>query len=139
MASQSYRRIAVELGSWRISKILIIDNTAVFLARISLVAPWRKQIYSRFTSAKQLEYEWCDVAPTLVAYFYIFLTYFYLGCTRPAYDDSATYTPVVMAFAFLIGLRVRQIFMTPTGSGIDTNFVACTWDAQLLTTDNPDL
>lgn len=76
---------------------------------------------------------------TFVAYLCAFLAYLYLEFTKPAYNDGGTYTPVAMAFAFLIGLQVCQIFMTPIGSGVDTIFVAAAWDPQVLMTDHPDL
>jgi len=72
----------------------------------------------------------CLVGPVLtmgsvfVAYLCALLAYLYLEFTDPAYNDGRTFTPVVMAFAFLIGLQVCQIFMTPIASGIDTIFVA---------------
>jgi len=43
-----------------------------------------------------------------------------------------------MAFSFLIGLQVCQIFMTPIGSGVDTIFVAAAWDPDVLARDHPD-
>jgi len=43
-----------------------------------------------------------------------------------------------MAFSFLIGLQVCQIFMTPIGSGVDTIFVAAAWDPDVLMRDHPD-
>ena len=68
---------------------------------------------------------------TFVAYLCTLLAYLYLQFTKPAYNSTGGYTPVVMAFAFLIGLQVCQIFMTPIGSGVDTIFVAAAWDPQV--------
>ena len=76
---------------------------------------------------------------TFVAYLCTFLAYLYLEFTKPGYNSTGTYTPVVMAFAFLIGLQVCQIFMTPIGSGADTLFVAMAWDPEVLMRDHPDL
>lgn len=76
---------------------------------------------------------------TFVAYLCAFLAYLYLEFTDPAYNAGGTYTPVVMAFAFLTGLQVCQIFMTPIGSGVDTIFVAAAWDPQVLMQDHPDV
>ena len=75
---------------------------------------------------------------TFVAYICAFLAFLYLEFTKPEYNSGGTYTPVVMAFAFLIGLQACQIFMTPIGSGVDTIFVAAAWDPQVLMTDHPD-
>jgi hypothetical protein len=73
------------------------------------------------------------------AYVCALLAYLYLHYTHPAYNDSGTFTPVVMAFAFVIGLQVCQIFTTPIASGIDTFFVAAAWDPDVLVRDHPDL
>lgn len=74
---------------------------------------------------------------TFVAYLCSFLAFLYLEFTKPEYNDGRTFTPVVMAFAFLIGLQVCQIFMTPIGSGMDTIFVAMAWDPDVLMRDHP--
>jgi hypothetical protein len=76
---------------------------------------------------------------TFIGYLCAFLAYLYLEFTKPAYNAGGTYTPVVMAFSFLIGLQVCQIFMTPIGSGVDTIFVAAAWDPQILIRDHPDI
>lgn len=74
-----------------------------------------------------------------VAYLSALLAYLYLQFTKPEYNNGGTFTPVIMAFAFLIGLQVCQIFMTPIGSGVDTIFVAMAWDAEVLRRQHPDL
>ena len=56
---------------------------------------------------------------TFVAYLTTLLAFLYLEFTKPAYNDGGAFTPVVMAFAFLIGLQVCQIFMTPIASGVE--------------------
>jgi hypothetical protein len=76
---------------------------------------------------------------TFVGYLCALIAYLYLEFTAPAYNSTGSYTPVVLAFAFLIGLQVCQIFMTPIGSGVDTIFVAAAWDPQVLMVDHPDL
>jgi len=76
---------------------------------------------------------------TFVAYLCAFLAYLYLEFTKPEYNRTGSFTPVVMAFSFLIGLQVCQIFMTPIGSGADTLFVAMAWDPECLRRDHPDL
>ena len=75
---------------------------------------------------------------TFVGYLCALLAFLYLEFTKPEYNAGDKYTPVVMAFSFLIGLQVCQIFMTPIGSGVDTIFVASAWDPQVLMTDHPD-
>ncbi len=86
----------------------------------------------------------CLVGPVLtmgslfVAYLSALLAYLYLEFTHPAYNDGRTFTPVVMAFAFLVGLQICQTFTTPIGSGVDTIFVAMAWDPQVAMTDHPE-
>ncbi|KIX96302.1 uncharacterized protein Z520_08080 [Fonsecaea multimorphosa CBS 102226] len=86
----------------------------------------------------------CLVGPVLtmgsvfVAYVSALLAYLYLEFTHPAYNDGRTFTPVIMAFAFLIGLQICQTFTTPIGSGVDTLFVAMAWDPQVAMTDHPE-
>ena len=75
---------------------------------------------------------------TFVAYLCALLAFLYLEFTKPEYNTGGQYTPVVIAFSFLIGLQVCQIFMTPIGSGVDTIFVASAWDPQVLIRDHPD-
>lgn len=74
-----------------------------------------------------------------VAYLCTLLSYLYLEFTKPAYNSGRTFTPVIMAYSFLIGLQVCQIFMTPISSGIDTVFVAMAWDPDVVVRDHPDL
>ncbi|OCK91443.1 uncharacterized protein K441DRAFT_688917 [Cenococcum geophilum 1.58] len=76
---------------------------------------------------------------TFIAYVCALLAYLYLIFTSPAYNSSDTYTLVVVAFAFLIGLQICNIFTTPIDSGIDTIFVASAWDPEELMRDHPDL
>lgn len=75
---------------------------------------------------------------TFVAYLCALLAFLYLQFTDPAYNSGGTFTPVIMAFSFLIGLQVCQIFTTPIGSGVDTIFVAAAWDPDVLMRDHPD-
>ncbi|KAJ5286381.1 hypothetical protein N7524_001687 [Penicillium chrysogenum] len=76
---------------------------------------------------------------TFVAYVCALLSYLYLQFTNPAYNRDGNFTAVIMAFAFLIGLQVCQIFMTPIGSGVETIFVAMAWDPQVMINDHPDI
>lgn len=46
---------------------------------------------------------------------------------------------VVVAFAFLIGLQICNIFTTPLSSGIDTIFVATAWEPSALMQNHPEL
>ena len=75
-----------------------------------------------------------------VAYLCALLAYLYLEFTKPGYQqNNGVFTPVIMAFSFLIGLQVCQIFLTPIGSGIDTIFVAMAWDPDVIIREHPDL
>jgi len=69
---------------------------------------------------------------TFVAYACALLAYLYLIFTDPAYNQNGEFTPVVVAYAFLIGLQICQIFVTPISSGIDTIFVAAAFDPQVM-------
>lgn len=86
----------------------------------------------------------CLVSPVLsmtslfVGYVCALLAYLYLQFTHPAYNSGGTFTPVIMAFSFLIGLQVCQIFMTPIGSGVDTIFVAMAWDPEIAFKEHPE-
>jgi len=76
---------------------------------------------------------------TFVAYACALCAYVFLKITDPAYNRDGGFTPVVVAFAFLIGLQICNIFTTPLSSGIDTIFVAAAWDPEVLMRDHPDL
>lgn len=76
---------------------------------------------------------------TFIAYFCALLAYLYLLFTEPGYNRNGEYTPVIVAFAFLIGLQICNILTTPIGSGIETIFVASAWDPAVLMEDHPDL
>ncbi|RYP15955.1 hypothetical protein DL765_005395 [Monosporascus sp. GIB2] len=87
----------------------------------------------------------CLIGPVLsfgaifVGYACALLGYLYVTFTNPAYNRGGDYTPVIIAFSFLIGLQICNIFTTPLGSGIDTIFVGAAWDPQALMTNHPDL
>ncbi|WPG99901.1 Protein PNS1 [Acrodontium crateriforme] len=76
---------------------------------------------------------------TFVAYACALLAYLYLRYTHPAYNQDGGFTPVVVAFAFLIGLQIAQCFTVPLSSGIDTLFVAAAWDPEVLMREHGDL
>jgi len=80
-----------------------------------------------------------SMGATFIAYACALLAYLYLIFTSPAYNQDGGYTPVVVAFAFLIGLQICKIFTTPLSSGIDTIFVAMAWDPEVLIRAHPDL
>ncbi|KAI1087345.1 DUF580-domain-containing protein [Rostrohypoxylon terebratum] len=80
-----------------------------------------------------------SMGATFVGYATSLLAYLYLVFTKPAYNSDGSYTAVVVAFAFLIGLQICNIFTTPISSGIDTIFVASGWDPQALMQNHPDL
>ncbi|KAI1332198.1 duf580 domain-containing protein [Xylariaceae sp. FL0255] len=80
-----------------------------------------------------------SMGATFVGYACALLAYLYLEFTKPTYNNNGTYTPVVVAFSFLIGLQICNVFTTPLSSGIDTIFVASAWDPQKLMENHPDL
>lgn len=67
------------------------------------------------------------------------LAYLYLLFTDPAYNSDGSFTPVVVAYAFLIGLQITHCFTAPLSSGIDTLFVASAWDPEVLMREHPEL
>ena len=76
---------------------------------------------------------------TFVGFACALLAFLYLEFTKPEYNSNGGFFPVIMAFSFLIGLQVCQIFMTPLSSGVDTTFVAAAWDPEVLMRDHSDL
>lgn len=80
-----------------------------------------------------------SMGATFVGFACALLAHLYLEYTAPAYNSAGTYTPVVDAFAFLIGLQICNIFTTPLSSGIDTIFVAAAWDPVKLMQNHPDV
>ncbi|KAF4119355.1 Plasma-membrane choline transporter [Geosmithia morbida] len=87
----------------------------------------------------------CLIGPVLsfggvfVAYVCALLAYLYLIFTKPAYNTDGGFTPVVLAFSFLIGMQIANIFTTPLSSGIETIFVGMGWDPQVLAHEHPEL
>ena len=76
---------------------------------------------------------------TFIGYACAFLAYLYLIFTSPGYNSNGEFTAVVVAFAFLIGLQIANIFTTPLNSGIDAIFVAMAWDPDVMMRDHADL
>ena len=87
----------------------------------------------------------CLIGPVLtmgsvfVSFACALLAFLFLEFTSPQYNSNGDYTPVFMAFAFLIGLQMCQTFTTPIGAGADTLFVAMAWDPEVLVREHPDL
>lgn len=87
----------------------------------------------------------CLINPVLtmgsvfVAYVCSFLAYLYITFTHPTYNQNGGFTPVVMAFAFLIGLQICNVFLVPIKSGVATFFVAMAFDPEVLINEYPDL
>ncbi|KAI9166518.1 Protein PNS1 [Paramyrothecium foliicola] len=87
----------------------------------------------------------CLIGPVLsfgaifIAYACTLLAYLYLRFTDPPYNSDGSYTTVILAFAFLIGFQIANVFTTPLSSGIDTIFVAMAWDPQVMWRDHPEL
>ncbi|KAK6341808.1 putative choline transporter, neither null mutation nor overexpression affects choline transport [Orbilia blumenaviensis] len=87
----------------------------------------------------------CLISPVLtmgavfVGYLCALLAYLYLEFTDPAYNSRGTYTAVIMAFAFLIGLQIANTFLNPLKSGATTLFMAMAVDPQVLIQQHPDL
>ncbi|PFH57097.1 hypothetical protein XA68_15515 [Ophiocordyceps unilateralis] len=71
-------------------------------------------------------------ACTLLAFLYVRLVQGDMG-------RNVSYLAAVMAFAFLVGFQIANIFTTPLSSGIDTIFVATGWDPQVLYSEHPEL
>ena len=67
------------------------------------------------------------------------MAYLYLVFTDPAYNSNGDFTPVVVAYAFLIGLQIANCFTTPISSGVDALFVAMAWDPEVLMKEHGDL
>ncbi|CAJ2508866.1 Uu.00g138920.m01.CDS01 [Anthostomella pinea] len=76
---------------------------------------------------------------TFVGYACALLAYLYLSFTHPAYNSDGSYTPVVVAFAFLIGLQICNVVTVPISSGIDTIFVAMAYQPEVLMREHPEL
>ncbi|KAI1438058.1 duf580 domain-containing protein [Xylaria sp. CBS 124048] len=80
-----------------------------------------------------------SMGATVVGFACALLAHLYLEFTNPSYNSGGTYTPVVDAFAFLIGLQICNIFTTPLSSGIDTIFVAAAWNPEKLMQNHREL
>lgn len=54
-----------------------------------------------------------SMASVFVGMLCTFIAYVYLISTTPAYNSTGSMTPIIMAFAFLVGLQIYNIFMVP--------------------------
>ncbi|EEQ29834.1 pH nine-sensitive protein 1 [Microsporum canis] len=87
----------------------------------------------------------CLIGPVLsfgglfIAYACALLAYLYLLFTEPPYNSEGQYTPFVVAFSFLIGFQIANVFTTPLSSGIETIFVAAGWSPQVMYYEHPEL
>lgn len=87
----------------------------------------------------------CLINPVLtmgavfVAYLTSLLAYLWIKFTNPAYNEGGAFTVVIMAFAFLVGLQIANIFLVPIKSGVATFFVAMAFDPEILIREFPDL
>ncbi|KAF8476042.1 plasma-membrane choline transporter-domain-containing protein [Kalaharituber pfeilii] len=67
------------------------------------------------------------------------LAYLYLQFTKPDYNRDGALTPVVLAFAFLVGLQMSNVILNPIKSGVSTIFVAMAWDPAVMMREHRDL
>jgi hypothetical protein len=86
----------------------------------------------------------CIVDPVLsmgamcVGYLSALLAYLYLQFTDPVYNKDGAFTPVIMAFSFLIGLQVANIVLIPIKSGVSTIFTSMAHSPEVLMRDHPE-
>jgi len=87
----------------------------------------------------------CLIDPVLTAgavfvgYTCALLAWLYLEFTNPLYNEGGRFTVVVVAFAFLTGLQIANIFLVPIKSGIATIFTSMAHDPDVMRRDHPDL
>jgi hypothetical protein len=74
-----------------------------------------------------------------IGYCCALVAYVYLLITRPSYNQDGSYTAFIVAFTFLIGTQICNVFTAPIASGIETIFVAAAWDPDVLMRDHRDL
>ena len=58
-----------------------------------------------------------SMGATFIAYACALLAYLYLIFTSPAYNADGGYTPVVVAFAFVIGLQICKLLKVDSSQG----------------------
>lgn len=74
---------------------------------------------------------------TFVGYLCVLLSYLYLEYGNVVVGTQ--YYAVIMAYSFLIGLQICNVFLVPIKSGVSTLFVAMAFDPDVLMRDFPDL
>lgn len=74
-----------------------------------------------------------------VGYLSLFLAYLYLQFTKPEYNSDGAWTPLILAFSFLIGLQICNIFMVPLKSGVATIFVCMAFNPEVMYNSFPEL
>lgn len=79
------------------------------------------------------------IGAVCVGYLCALLAYLYLIFTNPAYNEGNRFTPVLMAFSFLVGLQIANIFLVPIKSGIATIFTSMAHNPDVMCRDHPDL
>lgn len=80
-----------------------------------------------------------SMGATFVAYATALSAYLFLKITDPAYNSGGGYTPVIVAYAFLVGLQICNVFTVPISSGVDTIFVAMGWDPYVMRQNHAEL
>ena len=87
----------------------------------------------------------CLIGPVLtygalfMGYVCAIVAYAYLIITDPVYNQTGSYTAFILAFSFLIGSQICNVFTAPIASGIETIFVAAAWDPEVLMRDHSEL
>ncbi|KAI5776685.1 plasma-membrane choline transporter-domain-containing protein [Geopyxis carbonaria] len=76
---------------------------------------------------------------TAVGYLCALLAYLYLLFTDPVYNRDGSFTVVVVAFAFLVGLQMANVFLVPIKSGVSTIFTSMAHSPEVLMRDHPEL
>ncbi|KAF8335887.1 plasma-membrane choline transporter-domain-containing protein [Cantharellus anzutake] len=66
-------------------------------------------------------------------------SYIYLRYTKPSYNSDGQYTPVVMFFAFIIGVQCCLTTISAIEAGVSTIFVGLGEDPAVLATRAPEL
>jgi hypothetical protein len=85
----------------------------------------------------------CLINPVLtmgsvfVGYLCVLLAYLYLRYGSVVVETQ--YYAVIMAYSFLVGLQICNIFLVPIKSGVSTLFVAMAFDPAVLQNEYPDL
>lgn len=74
-----------------------------------------------------------------VGYLCALLAYLYLQFTNPLYNRGDSFTPIVMAFSFLVGLQIANVFLVPIKSGIATIFTGMAHNPDIMIRDHPEL